>query len=104
MGKYNYSCKKVKKDIVPYFSKEDAAKVAKILGICFNSELFTLDDFTLGMNIELEHGFRFPETNITDDDPIITGKIALAHLNQYADYYDILEELEDIAEKNSPNL
>ena len=56
------------------------------------------------MNIELEHGFRFPETNITDDDPIITGKIALAHLNQYADYYDILEELEDIAEKNSPNL
>ena len=51
------------------------------------------------MDIELEHGLRDSSTNVTDDDPLITGKIALAHLNEFPDYYDRLEKLEDEAEE-----
>lgn len=48
----------------------------------------------MGMDIELEHGTVDPTTNVTDDDPVMTGKIALAHLNEISDYYDRLEEME----------
>ena len=51
------------------------------------------------MDVELEHGTRDPWTNVTNDDPIMTGKIALAHLNEFPDYYDRLEEMEEAAEK-----
>jgi hypothetical protein len=46
------------------------------------------------MDVELEHGTANPETNITDDDPIKTGKIALAHLSEFPDYYIRLDKLE----------
>jgi len=47
------------------------------------------------MNVELEHGLRDPSTNVSNDDPMITGKIALAHLNEIPDYYDRLERMEE---------
>jgi len=48
----------------------------------------------MGMDVELEHGLHDPATNVTDDDPLSTGKIALAHLNEFADYYTRLAKME----------
>ena len=53
----------------------------------------------MGMDVELEHGVRSPKTNVTNDDPLMTGKIALAHLNEFADYYTRLSEMEKEADK-----
>jgi hypothetical protein len=52
----------------------------------------------MGLEVELEHGRRDPATNVSDDDEIITGKIALAHLNEFPDYYTRLEKMEAEAE------
>ena len=83
-----------------------AAKAAGELGINWNNEKFTLDDLTKGMLVEYEHGTEYPQTNVTNDDPIVTAKIALAHLyehrgtgpntleNTQYDYYDGLEVME----------
>jgi len=54
----------------------------------------------MGLDVELEHGQADPRTNITNDDPILTGKIALAHLNEIADYYTRLYRMEAEAEEN----
>lgn len=78
------------------FTAEEANAVGEKLGIKWDR--FGVDQFRRGMDIELEHGSRDAETNVTDDDPILTGKIALAHLNEFPDYYDRLEELEKEAE------
>ena len=51
-----------------------------------------------GMNVELEHGLYDPATNVTDDDELVTMKIALAHLNEFPDYYIRLKKMEDEAE------
>jgi len=52
----------------------------------------------MGMDVELEHGKIDELTNVTNDDPLLTGKIALAHLNEFPDYYDRLETMENEAE------
>ena len=80
------------------FTQQEALAVAKYLGISFKREKFDIVDFTIGMNIELEHGLKFPDTNITDDDPILTGKLALSHLRKFPDYYKRLLLLEDEAD------
>ena len=54
------------------------------------------------MDVELEHGIHDPATDVTGDDPIVTGKIALAHLNEFADYYTRLEQMEEEAKRDSP--
>lgn len=79
------------------FSKEETAAIALLLGIDFNKSKFDLDEFWMGVNTELEHGKRSSQTNVTGDDPIMTGKIALAHLNEFPDYYVRLKVLEDEA-------
>lgn len=68
------------------FNKNDAIKIADKLGIKFDK--FPIDDFVTGLNIELEHGKVDPYTNVTDDDLEKTAKIALAHLNEFSDYYN----------------
>ncbi len=68
------------------FSLKDAVDVANELGIEFKN--FSIKDLLTGLNIELEHGTRNPITNITNDDLIMTAKIALAHLMEYPDYYN----------------
>ena len=68
------------------FSLKDAVDVANKLGIEFKN--FSIKDLLTGLNIELEHGTRNPITNITNDDLIMTAKIALAHLMEYPDYYN----------------
>jgi hypothetical protein len=76
------------------FSKEEAAAIALLLGIDFHTSRFDLNEFWLGVNTELEHGRISSQTNVTGDDPLITGKIALAHLNEFPDYYKRLKVLE----------
>ena len=51
------------------------------------------------MEVELEHGLHDLLTNVTDDDPVVTGKIALAHLNEFPDYYVRLERMEEEAQR-----
>ena len=70
------------------FTMEQAAEAAKALGIDFAQKEYTLEEFITGMNVELEHGSVDPFTNVTNDDPILTGKIALAHLNEVPAYYN----------------
>ena len=53
-----------------------------------------LDQFRRGLEVEFEHGARDPETDVTHDDPILTGKIAWAHLKEFRDYYTRLAKLE----------
>jgi len=60
---------------------------------------FDVEQFRKGIDVELEHGLHDPNTNVTNDDPILTGKIALAHLNEFPDYYTRLEEMEEAAEE-----
>ncbi|WP_229396851.1 DUF5661 family protein [Methanosarcina sp. DH1] len=79
------------------FTAEEAKTVGEQLGIKWDE--FDVDQFRRGMDVELEHGTQDPLTNVTNDDPIMTGKIALAHLNEFPDYYDRLEEMEEEAEK-----
>ena len=68
------------------FNDIDIINVAKILNIDF--ENFSFDDFKRGINIELEHGKINPKTNITNNNLIMTAKIALAHLNEFPNYYN----------------
>lgn len=79
------------------FSAEKAKEIGEKLGI--NWSKFNVEEFRIGLDVELEHGKRDPLTNVTDDDPLLTGKIALAHLNEFPDYYQRLLKLEDEAEK-----
>lgn len=74
------------------FNKEEAVEIAKLLNVDF--EKICMEEFLMGLNVELEHGTKFKETNITFDDPIMTGKIALAHLNEKGDYYSKLKIME----------
>ena len=80
-----------------YVTKEDARQIGESLGIKWDK--FDLEQFRRGMDVELEHGLGDPRTNVTNDDLLITGKIALAHLNEFSDYYDRLEKMEEEAEK-----
>ena len=68
------------------FKMQDALYAASILGISFDK--FTEEEFLEGINIELEHGNVSPKTNVTNNDLIITSKIALAHLNEFPNYYN----------------
>lgn len=79
------------------FTNEEAMQIAKTLGIDFKKERFDLTQFRIGLNTELEHGRISPATNVTGDDPILTGKIALAHLREFPDYYTRLSKLEEEA-------
>ena len=78
------------------FSDKEAKEVGEKLRIKWDK--FDVGQFRRGMDVELEHGKRDSETNVSDDDPITTGKIALAHLNEFPDYYDRLEKMEKEAE------
>ena len=80
-------------------TEEIAIAIGEELGIDWEDSPFDAAQFLIGLKIELEHGTKFPETNVTNDDLIETGKIALAHLGEYSDYYTRLEELEAKAKK-----
>jgi hypothetical protein len=74
------------------FTKEDAKRIGESLGIDWTR--FDIEQFRMGLDVELEHGSHDLLTNVSNDDEIITGKIALAHLNEFPDYYTRLQEME----------
>jgi Protein of unknown function (DUF5661) len=76
------------------FTTEDAREVAEALGLDLAQERFDLEQFRMGMDVELEHGRSDPQTNVTNDNPVATGKIALAHLRELPDYYTRLAAME----------
>ncbi len=80
------------------FSAAEAQEIADHLGIDFTTSPFGLEEFRSGLDVELEHGRRDPATNVTGDDPYLTGKIALAHLTELPDYYTRLAVMEAEAE------
>jgi len=79
------------------FTPEKAKEIVEALGVDWTK--FDVEQFRIGMDVELEHGTEDPNTNVTDDDPLMTGKIALAHLNEFPDYYTRLLKLEEEAEE-----
>jgi hypothetical protein len=81
------------------FTAEEARRVGEEIGIDWPSAPFDVEQFRTGMDVELEHGLHDPATNVTDDDPNTTGKIALAHLNEFPDYYTRLEQMEKEAQR-----
>jgi uncharacterized protein DUF5661 len=76
------------------FTSEEARRIGEAIGIDWTSAPFDLDQFQAGLAVELEHGAHDPETNVTDDDELITGKIAWAHLKELPDYYTRLARME----------
>jgi hypothetical protein len=78
------------------FTEMQTRAIAALIGLDINGAAFDVDMFRRGLDVELEHGRRDPQTNVTDDDPLITGKIAWAHLKEHPDYYDRLEILERV--------
>lgn len=80
-----------------YFTLEEAKKIGELLGVDWSK--FDVEQFRMGLDVELEHGISDLQTNVTQDDEIITGKIALAHLNEFPDYYTRLEKMEKDAKE-----
>ena len=79
------------------FTAEEARRVGVQIGIDWSTSPFDVEQFRIGMDVELEHGLHDAATDVTGDDPVITGKIALAHLNECPDYYPRLERMEEEA-------
>jgi Protein of unknown function (DUF5661) len=78
-------------------TSEEARRVGDEIGVDWSR--FDLEQFRLGMDVEFEHGSHDPQTDVTHDDPIVTGKIALAHMKEFPDYYERLEHMEAEAER-----
>ena len=76
---------------------DEARRVGMSLGIDWNK--VDPEQFRRGLEVELEHGARDPDTNVTDDDLALTGKIAWAHLKEFPDYYTRLDRLEAEADE-----
>lgn len=80
------------------YSIADAERVGALVGIDWDAAAFTPEQFRMGLEVELEHGSHDPETNVTNDDEVLTGKIAWAHLKELPDYYTRLAVMEAAAE------
>jgi len=80
-----------------HFTTEQAREIGEKLGIDWSH--FNVEQFHMGLLVELEHGLNDPTTDVTGNDPILTGKIALAHLNEFADYYTRLQKMEQEAKE-----
>ena len=78
-------------------TSEEARSVGDEIGVDWDR--FKLEQFRIGMDVEYEHGAHDPQTDVTGDDPILTGKIALAHMKEFPDYDERLERMEKEAER-----
>jgi hypothetical protein len=81
------------------FGSQQAREIGAEIGIDWDSSRFGVEEFRVGLAVELEHGLHDERTNVTDDDPLPTGKIAWAHLNEFPDYYTRLSRMESEAEE-----
>ena len=82
------------------FSAEEARQIGEQIGIDWSAAPFDVEQFRRGMDVELEHGTRDLSTNVTGNDELVTGKIALAHLNEFPDYYTRLDQMEEQAKRD----
>ena len=82
-----------------HFTVDQARAIGEQIGIDWATAPFDVEQFRAGMDVELEHGHRDPSTDVTGSDPVVTGKIALAHLNEFPDYYTRLLKMELEAEE-----
>ena len=82
------------------FTSEEARRVGEEIGIDWEQSPFDVEQFRAGMDVELEHGLHDPATNVTDDDPHTTARIAHAHLKEFPDYYTRLERMEEEAKRH----
>ncbi len=80
------------------FSLDQARQLGESIGIDWENSPFDVEQFHMGMEVELEHGSHDPATDVTGDDPVMTAKIAHAHLKEFADYYTRLRKMESEAE------
>jgi hypothetical protein len=78
-------------------TSDEARRVGDEIGVDWSR--FDLEQFRLGMDVEFEHGSHDPQTDVTHDDPIVTGKIALAHMKEFRDYYERLQRMEAEAKR-----
>jgi hypothetical protein len=81
-----------------HFTADEARAIGTEIGIDWGDSSFDVDEFRDGLDVELEHGLHDPQTNVSGSDPIVTGKIALAHLKEFPDYYTRLKKMETEAE------
>lgn len=79
------------------FSTEEARRIGDAIGVEWGA--IPLEEFRVGLGVELEHGAHDPKTDVTNDDPVATAKIALAHLKEFPDYYTRLTKMEAEAER-----
>jgi len=82
------------------FTADEARAIGERVGIDWATAPFDVEQFRRGLDVELEHGLHDALTNVSDDDPLVTGKIALAHLNEFPDYYTRLERMEEEAKRD----
>ena len=80
------------------FSSQEARDIGERIGIDWTSSRFDVEQFRMGLGVELEHGRHDPATNVTDDE-LTTGRIAWAHLSEFPDYYTRLAKMEAEAER-----
>jgi hypothetical protein len=81
------------------FTLDDARRLGAAIGIDWSTAPFDAEQLRQGLDVELEHGAHDPQTDVTGDDPIMTAKIALAHLKELPDYYTRLAVMEGEAEQ-----
>jgi Protein of unknown function (DUF5661) len=84
----------------PSFSADEARRVGEEIGVDWDQSPFDVEQFRMGMDVELEHGLQDLLTNVTGDEATVTGKIALAHLKEFPDYYTRLARMEEEARKD----
>jgi hypothetical protein len=82
------------------FTTDEARRFGSEIGIDWVSAPFDVEQFRMGMDVELEHGLHDPATDVTRNDPVVTAKIALAHLKEFPDYYTRLAQMEMEAERD----
>lgn len=82
------------------FTTDQARSIGEEIGIDWETAAFDVEQFQAGLDVELEHGSHDPRTNVTNDDPLTTGRIAWAHLNEFPDYYTRLERMEEEAHRH----
>lgn len=87
--------------MIKHITTEEAKSIGEKLGISWNK--FDVEQFKMGMEVELEHGTVNPLTNVTNDNLLLTGKVTLAHLNEFSDYYTRLLKMEKEADAKSPH-
>ncbi|HEY6395951.1 MAG TPA: DUF5661 family protein [Solirubrobacteraceae bacterium] len=79
-------------------TSEEARRIGDHIGVDWSR--FDIEQFRAGLDVEFEHGSHDPQTDVTGDDPILTGKIALAHMKEFPDYYERLERMEQQAKQD----